>query len=81
MQICFLFFSKLKLYFWPPVPNLDKVLQGYLTEMNGQRWVNHFTSISNNLVDCEFEKEETQSNQLTQDIFNNVLLLFHRTLC
>nr|AAR25685.1 class I helical cytokine receptor number 22 [Tetraodon nigroviridis] len=31
-------FSKLKLYFWPPVPNPDKVLQGYLTEINGQRW-------------------------------------------
>ncbi|XP_070764922.1 thrombopoietin receptor [Enoplosus armatus] len=30
--------SKLKLYFWPPVPNLDKILQGYLTEINGQRW-------------------------------------------
>ncbi|KAM8875593.1 thrombopoietin receptor isoform 2-T2 [Spinachia spinachia] len=23
---------KLKLYFWPPVPNLEKVLQGFLTE-------------------------------------------------
>uniref|UniRef100_A0A3Q3VU13 Fibronectin type-III domain-containing protein n=1 Tax=Mola mola TaxID=94237 RepID=A0A3Q3VU13_MOLML len=30
--------NKLKLYYWPPVPNLDKVLQGYLTEMNGHRW-------------------------------------------
>ncbi|XP_036969363.1 thrombopoietin receptor [Acanthopagrus latus] len=29
---------KFKLYFWPPVPNLDKVLQGYLTEINGQTW-------------------------------------------
>ncbi|XP_044056902.1 thrombopoietin receptor [Siniperca chuatsi] len=28
--------SKLRQYFWPPVPNLDKVLQGFLTE--GQRW-------------------------------------------
>lgn len=34
-------YSKFKLYFWPPVPNLDKVLQGYLTEMNGQRWVSY----------------------------------------
>ncbi|XP_056894969.1 thrombopoietin receptor isoform X2 [Takifugu flavidus] len=32
------YLSKLKLYFWPPVPNLDKVLQGYLVEMNGQGW-------------------------------------------
>ncbi|XP_073333296.1 thrombopoietin receptor [Pagrus major] len=29
---------KFKLYFWPPVPNLEKVLQGYLTEINGQKW-------------------------------------------
>ncbi|KAK2835219.1 hypothetical protein Q5P01_015703 [Channa striata] len=32
------YFSKLKLYFWPPVPNLDKVLQGFLTEINRQKW-------------------------------------------
>lgn len=37
--------SKLKLYFWPPVPNLDKVLQGYLVEMKGQGWVNNFRLI------------------------------------
>lgn len=38
---CFWFFySKIKLYFWPPVPNLEKVLQDYLTEINGKRWVN-----------------------------------------
>ncbi|XP_035508878.1 thrombopoietin receptor [Morone saxatilis] len=30
--------SELKLYIWPPVPNLDKVLQGFLTELNGPRW-------------------------------------------
>ncbi|XP_041647150.1 thrombopoietin receptor [Cheilinus undulatus] len=30
--------SKLKQYFWPPVPNLDKVLQGFLTEINEQKW-------------------------------------------
>ncbi|KAE8293928.1 Thrombopoietin receptor [Larimichthys crocea] len=32
-----MYLSKLKLYFWPPVPN-PKVLQGFLTEMNGQKW-------------------------------------------
>ncbi|XP_068563778.1 thrombopoietin receptor [Cebidichthys violaceus] len=32
------YLSKLKLYFWPPVPNLDKVLQSFLTEVNGPRW-------------------------------------------
>ncbi|XP_069009211.1 thrombopoietin receptor [Embiotoca jacksoni] len=32
------FLSRLKQYFWPPVPNLDKVLQGFLTEINKQKW-------------------------------------------
>ncbi|KAM9849257.1 thrombopoietin receptor [Aulostomus maculatus] len=32
------YFRKLKKHFWPPVPNLDKVLQGFLTEINGQAW-------------------------------------------
>lgn len=37
---CFVYFhSKLKQYIWPPVPNLDKFLQGFLTEINGQKWV------------------------------------------
>lgn len=30
--------GKLKQYFWPPVPNLEKVLQGYLMEINRQKW-------------------------------------------
>ncbi|XP_032427429.1 thrombopoietin receptor [Xiphophorus hellerii] len=29
---------KLKLFFWPPVPNLEKVLQGFLTDINQQKW-------------------------------------------
>ncbi|KAL1022809.1 hypothetical protein UPYG_G00032590 [Umbra pygmaea] len=29
---------KLKQYLWPPVPNLDKVLHGFLTDINGQTW-------------------------------------------
>uniref|UniRef100_A0A8C6T992 Fibronectin type-III domain-containing protein n=1 Tax=Neogobius melanostomus TaxID=47308 RepID=A0A8C6T992_9GOBI len=29
---------KLKLYVWPPVPNLDKVLQGFLTDLKQQKW-------------------------------------------
>ncbi|XP_034035410.1 thrombopoietin receptor isoform X2 [Thalassophryne amazonica] len=29
---------KLKQYIWPPVPNLDKVLEGFLTEINGEKW-------------------------------------------
>ncbi|XP_077573342.1 thrombopoietin receptor isoform X2 [Stigmatopora nigra] len=34
----FTYFSKLKQCFWPPVPNLDKVLQGFLAEINLQKW-------------------------------------------
>uniref|UniRef100_A0A8C6T6E7 Growth hormone/erythropoietin receptor ligand binding domain-containing protein n=1 Tax=Neogobius melanostomus TaxID=47308 RepID=A0A8C6T6E7_9GOBI len=30
--------KKLKLYVWPPVPNLDKVLQGFLTDLKQQKW-------------------------------------------
>uniref|UniRef100_A0A8C7NQF8 MPL proto-oncogene, thrombopoietin receptor n=2 Tax=Oncorhynchus mykiss TaxID=8022 RepID=A0A8C7NQF8_ONCMY len=32
------YLSKLKQYLWPPVPNLDKVLHGFLTDINGQTW-------------------------------------------
>ncbi|XP_059197634.1 thrombopoietin receptor [Centropristis striata] len=32
------YLSELKQYFWPPVPDLDKVLQGFLKEINGSRW-------------------------------------------
>uniref|UniRef100_UPI0037E79D50 thrombopoietin receptor isoform X2 n=1 Tax=Semicossyphus pulcher TaxID=241346 RepID=UPI0037E79D50 len=38
MSLFYKYHRKLKLYFWPPVPNLDKVLQGFLTEINGQKW-------------------------------------------
>ncbi|PWA21205.1 hypothetical protein CCH79_00009468, partial [Gambusia affinis] len=33
-----LYRRKLKLFFWPPVPNLEKVLQGFLTDINQQKW-------------------------------------------
>ncbi|XP_042370422.1 thrombopoietin receptor isoform X2 [Plectropomus leopardus] len=32
------YFSKLKHYFWPPVPDLDKVLQSFLTDINEPKW-------------------------------------------
>ncbi|XP_029542665.1 thrombopoietin receptor-like isoform X3 [Oncorhynchus nerka] len=32
------YLSKLKQYLWPPVPNLDKVLHGFLTDINGHTW-------------------------------------------
>lgn len=34
----FTYFRKLKQIVWPPVPNLNKVLQDFLTDMNGQKW-------------------------------------------
>uniref|UniRef100_A0A3Q2Q578 MPL proto-oncogene, thrombopoietin receptor n=1 Tax=Fundulus heteroclitus TaxID=8078 RepID=A0A3Q2Q578_FUNHE len=30
--------QKLEQYFWPPVPNLEKVLQGFLMDINQQKW-------------------------------------------
>uniref|UniRef100_A0A8C5N631 Fibronectin type-III domain-containing protein n=1 Tax=Gouania willdenowi TaxID=441366 RepID=A0A8C5N631_GOUWI len=38
--LCFFssYLRKLKLYFWPPVPNLDKVLQNFLMEISQQTW-------------------------------------------
>uniref|UniRef100_A0A7N8X7C5 MPL proto-oncogene, thrombopoietin receptor n=1 Tax=Mastacembelus armatus TaxID=205130 RepID=A0A7N8X7C5_9TELE len=38
MCLFYKYLSKLKQYFWPPVPNLDKVLQGFLTEINRPSW-------------------------------------------
>ncbi|XP_041694571.2 thrombopoietin receptor [Coregonus clupeaformis] len=32
------YLSKLKRYLWPPVPKLDKVLHGFLTDINRQTW-------------------------------------------
>ncbi|XP_061681342.1 thrombopoietin receptor [Syngnathoides biaculeatus] len=38
LSLGFTYFRKLKQYLWPPVPNLDKVLRGFLTEINLQKW-------------------------------------------
>nr|XP_057928871.1 thrombopoietin receptor isoform X2 [Doryrhamphus excisus] len=38
ISLFFTYFQKLKQWFWPPVPNLDKVLQSFLTETNLQNW-------------------------------------------
>ena len=34
--------SRFKKILWPPIPNLDKVLQGFLAEINGPTWVRDF---------------------------------------
>uniref|UniRef100_A0A3Q3AE94 MPL proto-oncogene, thrombopoietin receptor n=1 Tax=Kryptolebias marmoratus TaxID=37003 RepID=A0A3Q3AE94_KRYMA len=31
-------YRRLEQYFWPPVPNLEKVLQNFLTDINQQKW-------------------------------------------
>ncbi|XP_031715687.1 thrombopoietin receptor isoform X1 [Anarrhichthys ocellatus] len=46
--------SKLKLYFWPPVPDLDKVLQSFLTEVTGPQW--------NPLITAKQYSDETTSS-------------------
>ncbi|XP_015246681.1 PREDICTED: thrombopoietin receptor [Cyprinodon variegatus] len=38
ITVFFIYFRKLKQYFWPPVPNLEKVLQGFLMDINQQKW-------------------------------------------
>ncbi|KAG7272150.1 hypothetical protein CRUP_010219, partial [Coryphaenoides rupestris] len=38
------YLSKLRKLLWPPIPNLDQVLQGFLTEMNGKTWDPPFTA-------------------------------------
>lgn len=35
------FFSKLKQVLWPPVPNLNDVLENFLKDINDQHWVHH----------------------------------------
>ncbi|KAJ0032621.1 hypothetical protein NQD34_002702 [Periophthalmus magnuspinnatus] len=35
-ELCFC--RKLKQYFWPPVPNLDKILQDFLSDLNQHKW-------------------------------------------
>ncbi|KAM9831659.1 LOW QUALITY PROTEIN: thrombopoietin receptor [Neosynchiropus ocellatus] len=32
------YLNKVKEHIWPPVPNLDKVLQSFLTEIDSQKW-------------------------------------------
>ncbi|KAJ3598980.1 hypothetical protein NHX12_032943 [Muraenolepis orangiensis] len=41
------YLSKLQQLLWPPIPNLEKVLQGFLSEINGQIWDPPFTAKQN----------------------------------
>ncbi|XP_072294160.1 thrombopoietin receptor [Eucyclogobius newberryi] len=38
ISLFYKYFRKLKQYFWPPVPNLDKVLQEFLSDLNKHKW-------------------------------------------
>ncbi|KAM7013146.1 thrombopoietin receptor [Tautogolabrus adspersus] len=76
MALFYTYHRKLKQYFWPPVPNLDKVLQGFLTEINGQKWDPPMTAkqcteeTASSLVEIMSEDEvsvlEKQSEESTQ---------------
>ncbi|KAM9761498.1 thrombopoietin receptor isoform 1-T1 [Menidia menidia] len=35
---------RIKQYFWPPLPNLEKILQGFLTDIDRQKWDPPFTA-------------------------------------
>ncbi|CAJ1061081.1 thrombopoietin receptor [Xyrichtys novacula] len=86
--LIFIFYSyhrKLKQYFWPPVPNLDKVLQGYLTEIKGQKWdppipaKQCFEETTSSLVEIMFadeisgsEKPSGESTQLLRSSDNDL---------
>ncbi|MEQ2182139.1 hypothetical protein GOODEAATRI_019155, partial [Goodea atripinnis] len=38
LAVFFFYCRKLKKYIWPPVPNLEKFLQGFLIDINQQKW-------------------------------------------
>ncbi|MED6267458.1 hypothetical protein CHARACLAT_012472 [Characodon lateralis] len=38
LAVFFFYCRKLKQYIWPPVPNLEKFLQGFLIDINQQKW-------------------------------------------
>uniref|UniRef100_A0A3Q3FG03 MPL proto-oncogene, thrombopoietin receptor n=1 Tax=Labrus bergylta TaxID=56723 RepID=A0A3Q3FG03_9LABR len=69
----FFFYRQLKQYFWPPVPNLDKVLQGFLTEINGQKWdppmtAKHCTEeTTSSLVEIMSENEVSVLEKLSEE--------------
>ncbi|XP_056270623.1 thrombopoietin receptor isoform X2 [Pseudoliparis swirei] len=52
------YLSKLKLYFWPPVPDLDKVLHGFLTENPPITAKQYADETSSSVVEIMSEDEE-----------------------
>ncbi|KAF7657522.1 hypothetical protein LDENG_00025960 [Lucifuga dentata] len=68
-----MYLRKLKQYLWPPVPNLDKVLQGFLTEFNGQRWNPPITAKQSpeettaSVVEVMSEDEASMAGKLSEE--------------
>ncbi|RVE73559.1 hypothetical protein OJAV_G00032660, partial [Oryzias javanicus] len=73
IPILFVYRSKLKHYFWPPVPNLEKVLQGFLTEVSGQKLQPHLTAkqcfeeTTSSVVEILSESDVPQSGKLLEE--------------
>ncbi|XP_020489416.2 thrombopoietin receptor [Labrus bergylta] len=73
MILFYTYHRQLKQYFWPPVPNLDKVLQGFLTEINGQKWdppmtAKHCTEeTTSSLVEIMSENEVSVLEKLSEE--------------
>ncbi|XP_056132743.1 thrombopoietin receptor [Lampris incognitus] len=67
------YLSTLKQYLWPPVPNLDKVLQGFLTELNRETWDPSLTAkqcseeTPASLVEVISEEEVSELEKLSRD--------------
>nr|XP_019954078.1 PREDICTED: thrombopoietin receptor [Paralichthys olivaceus] len=69
------YLSKLKEYFWPPLPNLDKVLLNFLTGIDKQSWDPPLTSKQWSeettesvleIISEDVKKPSEESNQLLQ---------------
>uniref|UniRef100_A0A8C7ZU08 Fibronectin type-III domain-containing protein n=1 Tax=Oryzias sinensis TaxID=183150 RepID=A0A8C7ZU08_9TELE len=73
ISVLLLYRSKLKHYFWPPVPNLEKVLQGFLTEISGQKLQppltvkQCFEETTSSVVEILSESDALQSEKLLEE--------------
>ncbi|XP_077390588.1 thrombopoietin receptor [Festucalex cinctus] len=69
----FTYFRKLKQCFWPPVPNLDKVLQGFLTEINLYKWEppvtakQYFEEVTPSIVEVMSQDEVSELGKARQE--------------
>ncbi|XP_029988645.1 thrombopoietin receptor isoform X2 [Sphaeramia orbicularis] len=74
----FTYFRKLKQIFWPPVPNLDKVLQDFLMDINVQKWdppitaKQCFEEITSSIVEVTSKEEDSQS-EMSSEVLTELL--------